>query len=539
MLARAVSAMEQLQLAFESRAFELAYQRTCRQVEAVCDRERLRQLRVHTLLLEEDNDDLHTQLSEDEDRIGDLERFNEQLQEDLEVRGGKLESAQGDLRIKSREIESLKAELNSLHSVTMDSTKLLTEKLTLARELSALKPELDHLRSQAASHQSLLAEKISSQRQLSTLQVELETEKRATQRALAKEGKLHAEEAKIESRFEDLQAELSKERRERQKIERESQKDSVESGNRIAALESRLDAFRNKLKSTKEQLKDAQTSLQTAQASNHGKPSRASVSMTSTTSLAGNPRKRAAAQIDDGTILGTPGDLPARGKSKRGSTLIGEKSTFSVTPFLSRAASVAPESLPSSNACGDDEEHFKGSDRLSGKTNQKETSSEAIRDLVDVPDAMKDVMQAKKPGILQIARKGKINSRALPARKTKAAPSLEQVAEENIWNDGSTTSMSEPAAIIDSSYETFHGGLEMKRKKRKLLGGGLGKTLFDEDEGDALKVGGGLLGGVRGFGTLEKGGPGAPKFGLRKATGPTVGTFDAISPLKKDRKIAR
>lgn len=108
MLARAVSAMEQLQLAFESRAFELAYQRTCRQVEAVCDRELLRQLRVHTLLLEEDNDDLHTQLSEDEDRIGDLERFNEQLQEDLEVRGGKLESAQGDLRIKSREIESLK-----------------------------------------------------------------------------------------------------------------------------------------------------------------------------------------------------------------------------------------------------------------------------------------------------------------------------------------------------------------------------------------------------------------------------------------------
>lgn len=100
--------MEQLQLALESRALELAYEKTCRQVEDVCDAERLRQLRIRTLLLEEDNDDLHTQLSQDDDRIDELERFNEQLQVDLEVCGGELESAQGDLRIKSREVETLK-----------------------------------------------------------------------------------------------------------------------------------------------------------------------------------------------------------------------------------------------------------------------------------------------------------------------------------------------------------------------------------------------------------------------------------------------
>lgn len=100
--------MEQLQLTLETRAFELAYERTCGQVETIYDAERLRQLRVSIMLLEEDNAHLHTQLSQEDDRINDLERFNERLRVDLEVCSGKLESAQGDLRIKSREVENLK-----------------------------------------------------------------------------------------------------------------------------------------------------------------------------------------------------------------------------------------------------------------------------------------------------------------------------------------------------------------------------------------------------------------------------------------------
>ena len=106
--------MEQLQLTLESRAFELAYERTCHQLEAICDAEKLRQLRVRTLLLEEDKDDLHSQMSQYDDCIDELERFNERLQKDLDVYCGKLESAQGDLRIKSREIETLKVFANTI-----------------------------------------------------------------------------------------------------------------------------------------------------------------------------------------------------------------------------------------------------------------------------------------------------------------------------------------------------------------------------------------------------------------------------------------
>ena len=429
--------------------------------------------------------------------------------------------------------------MNSLHGVTMDSTKLLTEKLTLARELSSLKPELDHLRSQVASHQTLLAEKLSLQRQLSTVQVELETEKRSTQRVLAKEGKSQAEDAKLESRVESLRAELAKERRERQKIEREAQKVSAELENKNTTLESRLDAFRNKLKTTKEQLKEMQTALQRAEASAQAPSSRVVTSANPAVFLARNPRKRAAVEMDADTMIGTPGDLPVAKRNKKVSTLPGEKSTFSITPFLNRTASVAPESPASGHAGRDGEDNEEPADSPSAKSKPKAVPSAATSDSVDKLQSAKPTAQAKKPGILETVKAGKGNSRPPPARKRKAAPTLEQVAEKK--NDENTSSTAEPPKPTTSKGvpdDTTNEGLEMKKKKRKLLGGGLGKTLFDEDDGDSLKGDRGLVGGVRGFGTLARGGLGGPKFGPRKAPGASSSGFGTISPLKKDRKAA-
>ena len=105
--------MEQLQLALESRAFELAYERTCHQVELICDAERLRKLRVRVILLEEKRDDLNARIIQDDDCIDGLERSNEQFQKDLEVCTGNLDSTQGQLRLKSKETETLKVFANA------------------------------------------------------------------------------------------------------------------------------------------------------------------------------------------------------------------------------------------------------------------------------------------------------------------------------------------------------------------------------------------------------------------------------------------
>lgn len=414
----------------------------------------------------------------------------------------------------------------------MDSTRLLTEKLTMARELSSLRPEIDHLRSQAASHHSLLAEKLALQRRLSIMQVELETEKRSTQRALAKEDRLLAGDAELESRIETLQADLAKERHNRQKVEREAQKASTESENRKTTLESRSDAFRTKLRTTREQLKEMQAALEAAQATANAASSLSTTSLKPTVSLTKNSRKRAASQMDADSMIGTPGDMPMAKQIKRPSALVGEKSTFSMTPFLNRTASMAPDSPPLDNRESDGEREAALADHVSAGSNPKRVvgkTGPVARNL----GLTKVTAQAKKGQVLEDAKSRRTKSKP-PGRKPKAAPMLEQVAEEeDSQNVGVAMPIPEAASSRALLDETVNDGAQMKKMKRKILGGGLGKTLFDEDNGDGAKGDGGMLGSVKEFGMLGRGGLGGSKFEPRRTLGSSMAAFGAISPRKE------
>lgn len=106
-----------------------------------------------------------------------------------------------------------------MENVTSDSNKILSEKLALTRELSSLRPEVEHLRAQVESNQGLLAEKLSLQRQLNTLQVELENEKRTAARAFAKQGRRMEQDDDLRGELEEVRKELAKEKKDRLKAE--------------------------------------------------------------------------------------------------------------------------------------------------------------------------------------------------------------------------------------------------------------------------------------------------------------------------------
>lgn len=419
--------------------------------------------------------------------------------------------------------------------MSMDATKLLTEKLALARELSALKPEADHLRSQVAVHQSLLAEKLALQRQLSSVQVELETEKRATQRVLAKEGKSQEHDTRLEAQLEELRKEIAKERRDRQKVEREAQKELADWEGKKTILEGRLDAFRNKLRMTKEQLKEAHNELQTAQMTAQAvrslAPAGAKVEKQS------RPRKRSAAQLDKDTTIGTPGALPMAKKSKKASTLPGDKSTFSITPFLHRT-SVAPE-LPL--LAHQESEHEDQMDAPSVMEVNPNRSSPSVVPLVgQKANAIRPDDTVKNPDVLGNAKPGKANAKRSPTRKQKAGLPLEKVAEEDqdenvAPNEASATTQvmaTKPLLKKGNNIDdTLSEEIEGRKKKRRLLGGALGRTLFDDDDREGARGGDkGHTGDARSFGATR------PKGALR--LGLDVGGFGSFSPLKKDRKIS-
>jgi hypothetical protein len=429
-----------------------------------------------------------------------------------------------------------------MNGLSTDSTKLLTEKLSLARELATLKPELDHLRSQGSYQQTVLAEKLALQRQVSTLEVELETEKRASKRATHKE-KGSDNETELQKEIVELRKELSRERREKEKAQKAGDKGSNEWESRKAILESKVEQLRTKLREGKEQVKELQSDLAQAQAA----ITKASSAITNGEDPVKPSRKRTAIQMSTDSTIGTPDGVAVRGKrpmAKTGradQTLLGEKSTFSITPFLNRTLNVAPETPkhgpePEANEEHDIEAHGSTPSMAELLPVAEKQATHDNSDASKLAIEPKQMKKAKEKNVLTDVKKGSTNTKA-PQKKLRMIATLEKVTEETDENAEPTSI----AATLTGIKPSLHiqamaaDGAEPKKKKRKLLGAA--KTLFDEDDGEATKrpakV---ILGPAR---SLAKGQTIGIKTGMQSGMGGSGGAFGAFSPLKRDKRGAQ
>jgi hypothetical protein len=492
-----------------------------------------------------------------------------------------------------------------MNGITTETTKILTEKLSLVRELATLKPELEHLRSQASYQHTVLAEKLALQRQVSTLEVELKTEKRASKRAAQKSRNSDAEielqnqldqlqkdlarekrerekarkevelehqcqveelqrelaqekrareknrketETDVQDRLEELQRDLARERRDGEKACKEAEKELKSAETRISVLESKLDQLRMKLRATKDQLKECQTELSQARAV----VVKAGPAASKGDAAVKNPRKRGALEMSTDVEIGTPDGVAMRGKrpvAKRGrmdQMMVGEKSMFSITPFLNRTISMPPQTPGEEmepEALEKEQRKVTGEPTAEVVREQPPTSrADPAPAAVPKPRKKKVVENAPvtESKVLGEAKASNKNKKA-PAKKPRVLSTLEKVGEE----EGDENEMKEfvPAAAKGSGVPmVFKAGQVQlknvdaeesgpKKKKRKLLGGG--RTLFDEEDGEATKRPAKVsLGPPR---LLGKGGLAGPKGGLKGGLD-TVSGFGGFSPLKKDRR---
>ncbi|CAG8949856.1 hypothetical protein HYFRA_00004183 [Hymenoscyphus fraxineus] len=229
----------------KSQALEMAYQEAFHKADLIVKDEGARRLRLDILLLRHENEDLQEELALESDRIDLLETEGDSLRAQVEAAEEEARRYESELRVQTREVNNLRVEVASMNGVTMDSTKVLTEKLSLARELATLKPELEHLRSQATYHQTILSEKLALQRQVSSLEVELETEKRAAKRAAQKNDNTERE-AEFQQQLDQLQKDLARNKREATRL-----RDEMENEYRSQLEEAQKELAREKRESAK------------------------------------------------------------------------------------------------------------------------------------------------------------------------------------------------------------------------------------------------------------------------------------------------
>jgi hypothetical protein len=456
--------------------------------------------------------------------------------EELETR---LNKEKSNRQKAQKEVDRLAAQLEAAH----ETLQKQSESDESGEKDSKIKAQLAEVRKELA------AEKRRWAAELSAAKDALEKQKSSLNDEKASEFKTQLEETKRE---------LSAEKRSRQKAESALQKDQASWEAQKSLLDEKLNQFRNKLRSTKDQLRETEGELEKAQSAAAAKPTTAKVAVTE--APAKKSRKRAAPKLGADNI-GTPGDEPPakRGKRATGSlnrSMPGEKSTFSITPFLNRTM-IAPETPEVPKEAPD-------ADATQEKDAEPaEQTPSAAPTMLSKP-SLPPPNETRKQPLAQAASR-KHNAKA--SRKSAKAPSLEKVTEEAEASDEDAapppppppaaepaTKPEAPAAaaaaaekprlkkplakprksILDfQSYTADEAAAPEKRKKRKL--GGAAKTLFDEeDEADrrpAKPIPGRGMFGAKGRALL---GGGAKKGAAMMATNDGF----QFSPLKRDRRAA-
>lgn len=407
------------------------------------------------------------------------------------------------------------SEVEHMASSLQDSGKQRQEKLALSRELDRLRPEIEHLQLQLTNHHAVVAEKHRLQRQLDSVEVELENEKRSRQRAQDKESRILADDLKAKA--ESAQKCLASERREKDKLKKDHDSALSEAHALREQLEAKLSDMKASLSKAQAELKIARAEVDRRQAA---KPILVPAALPEVNSFAPPKRKNNKRRSDDSSLqdvdLETPGNdkqsarFPAK---KRGGqhAPVGEKSSFSVTPFLNRnkrstsdlhgAQFPASDRSSLSEQVNSTREHAQAEAPLGSESPRDDEAVRAHTISAAVPKTQKPQKQRGRPKANQAAGVSSTtqHSTSLTAaslggdsyhqttsvgnqdemnqeRAAKAADRQENVQLKMLKREGQKLGLG--PQVCDSAAE-----VEGKKRRRKLLGAGQA-TLFDDDVDD-------------------------------------------------------
>lgn len=354
------------------------------------------------------------------------------------------------------------------------------------------------------------------------LLLEVEREKKAASRAAKRADGI----AEADDQAESLRDELEKEKKLRLKAEKAVQKSADDFEAQKATLDEKLGQFRNKLKTTKEKLKETEAELAAT---------KKVTAVTKPVTAAANPKKRGAvaASFDaDATTLGTPGDGgPAAKRGRKAAPGVGDKSTFSITPFLNRTASILPEDSPIAEEDEDaEQEENEEAAKSDSPTIAKKLPLAPLSTNTKKPAAPRQRKPKAAPAQKKMALDAVVEEEDDDNEDDHVAAGQENPKVQKIKTKEVEGNEDEPQAKKDkkkkrkslADFKTFDIEPEVSKKtkggqkSRKL--GGIGKTLFDaEDAAEDAGAGiGGGIGGGKGRGLFGGRGFGALGGGLRK-----------------------
>ncbi|KAF5635138.1 hypothetical protein F52700_5529 [Fusarium sp. NRRL 52700] len=529
---------------------ELRHQDNVHQIDLTGRDEEARLLKLRLLTLRDENSSLKDRLVQRDALVKQITKKGKDVHAELAEAKEKLKAQEMQLRKQGNELEGLKTEIKSLNDFRQDSNKVLQEKLALSHKLDQIQPELEHLKTQLENHRAVVAQKQDLERQLSSIEVELENEKRSKKRIQYKN---HDND--------QVKEQLDEARRELEKLKKEHTRELREVRGERDMLEGRVEDTRSKLKKTQGDLKDTRAELTSCRTEleEARKTLAANKSSKKSVTMKEHPigKKRAQDLSMEDISIGTPGPDEAtlrRPFKKRGAerALVGEKSTFSITPFLNRTKNLsenmsdelseihsptgkstgAPEPVAFEDAVPEAGDSMSMEPIEEAPEPDHQAEDDAVAEEEEQPRAQK--VRGRPRKALDDAPTTKKNMPVQAKRKAKASKTssrVEMIAEVDEADEPETEPIEKPKKVPEllksnpatTSLRNGNDDADTRKKKRKMLGGG-NKTLFDDEEAEPAPRPAKIQ---MGTGRRLK----APLGNVRGAFGGAT-----FSPLKKDRR---
>ncbi|KAF7546158.1 hypothetical protein G7046_g9381 [Stylonectria norvegica] len=535
---------------------DMKHQGSVHQIDLVNRDEEARRLKLRALTLRDENAILKDRLLQREARLSNLTKCSDGVRAELEEAKENAKLQETRMKTQAKELSSLKTELKSLNESMQESSETLSKKFALTRELERLRPKIQHLEAQLANHQAIVAENLDLQRQVDSLEVALENEQRSKQRSQQRDNNAAVDEWK--SKYEEAQQKFASEKKDWVKSTKENDRKLKDAEAETEMRDERIETVKSKLKSVQTELKETKAELKKSQAelASSLKASKMagerSKKMVPTKGESSRKRRANDMTLDDFSI-GTPGPAEAASKrlqKKRGVEL-GEKSTFSVTPFLNRTKNLSDESFGETSPSGKaaeapepiieerEEEEYEQEEDVHQPTAVAEA---AIEEVIDEPKKRAAPKTQKPRG----RPKAKPLADAPTSKKNMPAPAVERTETVTLHfaskldkvNEEPEASEQEnaPAHRVHKAIELKPKTLETRavasnssildagsKKKRRILVGNSSTTIFDEEDGEIAKR------------------PAKPQLGPKRRLKVLQGSNNAFatgsfSPLKRDKK---
>lgn len=348
--------------------------------------------------------------------------------------------------------------------------------------------------------------------QVATLEKQLVSEQRAAQKAKRSQDSDDTDgQAKLQEKLKELEAQIAADKREAERSRKAAETETATARDQIEMLKQRVEEFKGKLRETRAELKEVRAELTQARTKTTSVPLKNDDEPKKPLSKAKGGKKRRANEISvDEMMLDTPGHAEGRTKrpiKKKGIdfTAVGEKSTFSITPFLEKSNTINLQETIEEEAEEPSILESRGNPAAPIIEPEAETTEELP--VVKKPSEKSIAKALKATKMKTGANEKKARGKGKPQALVESSPNVKITTASKSESTNSTTTLekvieepgdvrqenaSKVAPVVKKLASTVSATADVsntssenpepKKKKRKLLGASNKGTLFDKDE---------------------------------------------------------